>query len=325
LKIDWVVYLFQLSTMKSFFQFRMNPRANAVICAILFWSLFVLLLLLCNPVAPIFGKQYSRLLYGVLGVCSALALTWLFLRFEKRSFGAIGLSWQPGTPGKFFIGLAIGSAIFGVILFALLALTPLQIDRNTRPIDSTAILVYLAFVPLSLMEEIVFRSYPFIKLHRRFGLRITQVIVAIAFALWHVIGGQSIFSSFLGPGVYAFVFGLAAVWSRGIALPFGIHVALNILQPLTGMRGDTGSVWTLNQKEPVVNWQMAAPDTVGLVMQLVVFVAAILLTEYYIRKKGNQWTQPEPAISIRSKIPYSLQADHQQQSEQTSHNSNFKK
>jgi hypothetical protein len=87
---------------------------------------------------------------------------------------------------------------------------------------------------------------------------------------------------------------------------FGIHVALNILQPLTGMRGDAGAIWTLSQQSNVANDSMAAPETIGLVMQLVVLVAAILLTEYYIRTEGNQRTQIEPGNYNNGK-PQSLQ------------------
>jgi membrane protease YdiL (CAAX protease family) len=240
-------------------------------------------------------------MFGALGSISALFLTWLFLKYEKRSFKKIELVWQPGTIIRFFMGLLIGSAIFGVILLALLLFTPLQIQLNSQSLGASALVGYLAFFPLSLMEEIGFRAYPFQTLHNRFGLRITQLIVAVVFALYHVAGGQSVGGSFLGPGVYAFVFGLAAVWSGGIAVPFGIHLALNILQPLTGMRGASGSIWTLTHKEGVVNGQMASPDTIGMAMQVVVLVAAILLTEYYIGKNGSKPQQKKGRNSLKSK------------------------
>jgi len=37
-----------------------------------------------------------------------------------------------------------------------------------------------------------------------------------------------------GPGIWALVFGLGAAWSKGIALPTGIHVALNLSQQVVG-------------------------------------------------------------------------------------------
>jgi hypothetical protein len=224
---------------------------------------------------------------GAFGVIFALFLTWLFLKYEKRSFKEIGLTWQAGTVIRFLVGVFIGSAIFGLILLALLLLTPLQLQLNNRTLGTSALIGYVAFFAISLMEEISFRAYPFLKLQSRFGLRITQIIVAIVFALYHVAGGQSVAGSFLGPGVYAFVFGLAAAWSGGIAMPFGIHLALNVLQPLTGMRGADAAIWTLKQKQAVVDNQLANPETVGLAMQIIILVTSILLTEYFIRKRDN--------------------------------------
>jgi len=137
------------------------------------------------------------------------------------------------------------------------------------------------------MEEISFRGYPFRQLNKYFGLRKTQWTVAIAFALYHIGGGQSVSGSFLGPGVYAFVFGLAVAWSNGIALPFGIHFALNVWQPLTGMRGNADAVWILTEENLSPNVSLVARETMGLVMQIIVLVVALALTEYLINKDST--------------------------------------
>ena len=68
-----------------------------------------------------------------------------------------------------------------------------------------------------------------------FGLRIAQVMTSLAFVGYHIIQGWDVQTAFLGPGIWAFVFGLGAVWSKGIALPTGIHVALNLNQLVFGM------------------------------------------------------------------------------------------
>jgi uncharacterized protein len=295
------VYLFDYKSanLKSLLNATSRSPVFVILRCIFFWSLFEVLLFALAPVAPMFHGMWSRFVYGTLGAFSALFITWLFLRYEKRSFKAIGLVWDSGTGVRFFKGLLIGSGIFGAILLALLSLTPLQLQLNTKPFGSSALVGYLALLPLSLMEEIAFRSYPFIKLHNRFGLRITQVIVAIGFALYHVAGGQSVWSSFLGPGIYAFVFGLAAVWSEGIAMPFGIHLALNVLQPLVGMKGGVGSVWVLSYKNGIQAGQLAKTDTIGMAMQLVVLSATLLLTEYYLRNRNEKRSEAAKDIYTR--------------------------
>jgi membrane protease YdiL (CAAX protease family) len=241
-----------------------------------------------GPITPIFGSLWKNFTFGVSGTLTALLISWLFVRYEKRSLKEIGLTWQRGTALRFCIGLLIGGALFGLTLLALVAFTPLQLQLNTNSFPLTALPGYLAFIPLSLMEEIGFRGYPFVRLHKQFGLRVTQLIIAILFALYHVLGGQSVLGSFLGPGIWALVFGLAAVWSGGIAMPFGIHLALNLLQPLTGMRGDSGAVWVLKNWSEGIGDHLATPETIGLIMQLVLLVVSLLMTEYYIRKIHNK-------------------------------------
>ena len=82
-----------------------------------------------------------------------------------------------------------------------------------------------------------------------------------------------------GPGIWALVFGLGAAWSKGIALPTGIHVALNLSQQITSMKGTTqGTVFELTA-DPSSAFIPA--DTVGIVGQVIVGVVAILLTIKY--------------------------------------------
>lgn len=90
----------------------------------------------------------------------------------------------------------------------------------------------------------------------------------------------------MGPAIWALVFGLASIWSNGIALPTGIHVALNLIQQLIGMKsGHDESIWVLKFKENTSVESMDHLETIGLITQLLVLVFAILFTEFYIRKK----------------------------------------
>ncbi|MBL0236406.1 MAG: hypothetical protein IPQ02_07260 [Saprospiraceae bacterium] len=91
--------------------------------------------------------------------------------------------------------------------------------------------------------------------------------------------------AFLGPAIWAFVFGLGAIVSRGIALPTGIHVALNIGQQVFGMQGEnSNAIWILKQPEGSSAEAIARTDQVGLLTQILVLVLAIWATEFYIRK-----------------------------------------
>lgn len=272
--------------MKSNFSEFKQPGFNAIIRSIIFWLFFLIALFIIGMfIVKIFPASWERFIYGIIGTIAALIITWGGLKIEKKSFREIGLVWQKKTLRNFLKGIAIGGFIFCLLLSALLLFTDLKIQKNSSGINFLNALSYLAIIPLAFMEELVFRAYPFQKLNKVFGLRITQIIVAIAFALYHIIIGWGILIAFLGPGIWAFVFGLATKWSGGIAMSTGIHVAVNVLQPLVGMStGAYTSILVLKYNEGITIDQISKTDLVGVILQVVILLFSIILTEHYIRK-----------------------------------------
>lgn len=266
-----------------------SPKLSSLLKSIFNWSLFLLFLFLIGTqLKSLFPSQWQQFIYGVFGTLAALLATWILIRSEKKSFAEYGLVWKKDTLLKFIKGFVLGTCIFMIIILILISFTELQFDRNPKTWNPWALFWYLAIVPLALMEEVAFRSYSFSMLNKAFGLRFTQLIVAVAFALYHIIQGWDFQIAFLGPGAWAFVFGLAAVWSNGIALPTGIHVALNLMQSLMGLKHDKfESLWLLQHSANASAEAIAFTNTLGLLTQGLVFISAILLTEYYLRNKVN--------------------------------------
>jgi uncharacterized protein len=259
---------------------------KSIISSILFWLVFTAILYFSSSFfLHFFSGNTERFAFGVIGSIVACLVIWVFLKFEKSGFREIGLVWEGATIIRFFKGILIGFAIFFISILLLKNFTELQFQHNPNGIDSATMLGYLIFFPLALMEELAFRSYTFVKLNKSYGLWITQVIVAVAFALLHLVYGWSVYSAFTGPFVWAFVFGIAAVWSGGIAMPLGIHMAINILQPMAGMKGETHSLWVLDYKAGTPEYLIARTDSVLLLIQILILAAAVLITVYYQRKK----------------------------------------
>ncbi len=261
------------------------PKQVAIVKAVLFWIIFIVLLMgtgiASNTLLPVEWKNFS---YGILGTLAAFTATWIFLKLDKQTFADYGLIFQRNTIIRFVKGFVIGAVCFGAMLLFLMAFTTLMLERTNTVFSFAASFWYLSIIPMAFMEEIGFRAYPFLKLNRIFGLRITQIIVAIAFAVYHIVQGWNIQVAFLGPGIWAFVFGLGAVWSKGIALPTGIHVALNFLQQVVGMQGNTEqSFWILKQQENLQVSLIAQTEIMGIVVQVLVLVVAIILTEWYLK------------------------------------------
>jgi membrane protease YdiL (CAAX protease family) len=275
--------------MKAGFNETDSPKLNAVLKTVFYWVVFlVLLFLVGSQVNNMLPAGWDRFAYGILGTLAAFFAVWTMLKIEKRTFADYGLCWQQNTFLKFVKGLFIGTAVFSIIILLLLLFTQYQLTTNPATWNPWSAFWYLSIIPLALMEEVAFRSYPFLKLHKVFGLRITQLIIAVAFALYHIIQGWGFQGAFLGPGIWALVFGLAAVWSKGIALATGIHVALNLIQQLIGLKSDASeSILLFALPENISDAATAQAQTWGIITQLLVLAASVICTEIYIRKNNS--------------------------------------
>lgn len=262
-----------------------NPNIRVIIKVIIFWILFVALLYGMGSLTPLFPKTYYSLATGVFGSLIALIITRFFLWREKKNFHDIGLFITRTTIPKFIGGFLIGAVIIGLMILVLKTFTTMSFTRTNVQFEYADYIGYLAILPLAFMEELAFRAYPFVRLKQQLGFRTTQIIVAIAFALYHIAAGQSIYSSFLGPGIWAFVFGLLAVWSGGIAMPLGLHVAANMLQAIIGLKNTPRSLWTLEFTQGATPEALARVETTGWIMHMVFLAITLFIMEYYMGRK----------------------------------------
>jgi Type II CAAX prenyl endopeptidase Rce1-like len=94
------------------------------------------------------------------------------------------------------------------------------------------------------MEELGFRGYPLRTLVPGLGLWPAQAIVAVAFSLCHLAFGWSWTTILLGVIPSALLFGMAAIASRGLAVPIGLHAGVNLAQ--SSMSGNSSwGFWKL--------------------------------------------------------------------------------
>jgi uncharacterized protein len=98
----------------------------------------------------------------------------------------------------------------------------------------------VTYIALACREELAFRGYPLQMLDRRFGAWIALLATAILFALEHVLGGWTWWQALFGSGIGALLFGAAALRTRGLAVPIGLHVAWNFGDAMLGGKGVPG-------------------------------------------------------------------------------------
>lgn len=258
-----------------------NRKSSKVITLALslgFIIVFIISLVLASVPVMMLPGGIPSLYYGIWGTAGAFLTAALFLRLKKEKLASIGLVWERLTIFRFIIGMGIGCILFFFVIGFVMILgggffKPVQTIHYRE-----LLLGLLPVLPLALMEEIGFRSYPLVKLEREYGIWTAQVIIAVAFAFYHMLNGWGIAVSFYGPFVWSFVFVLAAIRSKGIAVPTGIHFSLNIMQNLAGMKNNGNPLFTIAYKNEVNQY-------VGISVHLLVLFLACIATQIYVKKR----------------------------------------
>jgi len=221
-------------------------------------------------------KQWSQHLLVFIASIITLALTAVFVRWEHLRMGDVGVTPGRHSVARVCIGFLIGMFLsflqpLLVLIFGHLKLV-FSPATNFTYIFSNLVLYFL----IACREELAFRGYPLRSLAYVMGAWKAQLIIAVIFSLEHVIGGMTWIQAFLGPGVGAILFGLAALKTKGIALPIGIHAAWNFGQWCMGFKNEPGIWQAITDKgyESIV-------ERNGLISYLLVMGLAILVFYYY--------------------------------------------
>ena len=265
-----------------------NIKAKYIFKSVLFCVVFTGLLVIFSFAKGFIPNEFERLAHGVIGTLAAFFATVLFLRIDRNRFSSIGLTFERNTVVKFLVGVITGVVIMGLLAMSVIYFTNLEIKVNQESNLLHFLLVTAPLLPLAFMEELGFRAYPLQILKDRIGIRLSIIITSILFGLYHIVNGWSIASSFYGPAVWGLIFGLAAIYSKGIAMPTGIHYAANLTTSAFGAKNTAASIWTVTQpdeaivKHEGIDWSTILPS-------LVLLIFAAICIELYMRRKttGN--------------------------------------
>jgi membrane protease YdiL (CAAX protease family) len=192
------------------------------------------------PFIPKLPGLWSELCLGGITSLAAFGLTVLFVRWDGVRLEDIGAAPGRQIPLRFLSGLFMGMLL--VAIWALLSATAGYV-RWVRGSDveiSAAVTALFAYIALSCREELGFRGYPLRRLERPLGMWGAQLFVAFVFVVEHRIGGSPWTQAVFGAGIGSLLFGMAAIATRGLAIPIGLHAAWNFGQWTLGLKGQTG-------------------------------------------------------------------------------------
>jgi hypothetical protein len=217
--------------------------ASALARVLLFWIATMVILTAVGAGAGALGDR-SGIAIGAGASLLTFGLTILFIRWEGKSPRDFGFQVTWRSPMLFVLGVAVGFGLVGahVALTALVA--PVHWVRIRQWHLWRVLLMSVVFLLLATREELAFRGYPLRKLASDLGPASAQLIIAALFAIEHAIGGASWSNAIFGAGLGSIVFGMAALATRGLAMPIGLHAAYNLADWASGGKGDDG-LWRI--------------------------------------------------------------------------------
>lgn len=209
---------------------------------LLFCLSCAVILMAVSRYAPRLEPHWTMVVVELVSGAATLALTAVFARWEGMTMQGVGVGWSSATLPRLIAGVAVGMAMVALQTLLVGTLAHVRWVRSPGPVAAPIAVAALAFLLVAVREEPAFHGYPLRGLDRAFGAWRAQLIVALVFALEHYAGGMRLLQSLWGPGVGSLVFGLAALTTRGLSLPVGMHAGWDFTQWLLGYR-DASGMW----------------------------------------------------------------------------------
>jgi uncharacterized protein len=247
---------------------------------------------LMGLVAGVAGLQQIPM-WAYAGVCVTLllALTAGALRVEGSSLRDLGLAPTHARIGELLFGCGVSALLFASIALVRGGLLGVEWKFAGLAAVPGACLGLVTALLLLLPEELIFRGFAFQRVIAAIGAWPTIVMSALLFGAYHAIGsqmwGMGLFFQIAMPTLGGMVFGWAAVRTRGLALPIGLHlggnwvqVALVSFKPLQGTMPPT--LWTARLSDAQLQ-ALYAPDLLPHLPYIAALLTCALIVQQHHR------------------------------------------
>lgn len=258
---------------------------TSILKAILFCIVFTGLFIILSFAKSFVSEKWERIAHGTIGTFAALLTTYLFIKFDNKTFAEIGLTFEKNSFQKFFVGVLSGIVLMGILSLSVILFSDFKIEINSQSNIAHFLLWTLPLMPLAFMEELAFRAYPLQLLKSKTSVRSAIFITSILFAFYHVANGWTMQNSFLGAGVWGMMYGLAAIYSNGISMPTGMHYAANLTTSAFGIFESSSNIWILKSKDGLTLKNYQSSQLTTLIPQISLLLFAVICIEWYVRKK----------------------------------------
>lgn len=254
---------------------------------LLFYFCSVLMLVLFSALIKTSAPATAGFLSIVPVTFLTVLLVIVFARWQKLSLNDTGIIPRKKSTLRFFTGFAAG--LLMAVAQALIVLASdhfkltLVTNINVAQVGTTLLLYLL----VACREELVFRSYALQSLHYSFGPAIALLVMTTIFILEHVAAGMPLGTAVIGVGAGGLLFGIAALKTKGLALPLGLHAAWNFGQWALGFKNSPGIYNAVIEKG-----YEARAENIGLAA--FVLITALAIAVILISAKNNRVNNRKP-------------------------------
>ena len=180
------------------------------------------------PMAGGFDRPEAAI-WKIVGAALMFALTWWLVRRDPYSRAMLDLGLTGRNIGVLLGWTLVAAAIILGWLLLLRGLQPFHIEVGTMTAAGFAfsVVVYLFG---SIIEELAFRGYPFLRLRRAYGVVPAMAIVSLAFGLFHFPGmhGLALLKVVAMTGLCSVIFSLGFLRSGTLWAAIALHAGMNI-------------------------------------------------------------------------------------------------
>ncbi len=239
---------------------------------LLFFLACASLLAFAAPHFNTLPRQWPKVALGSITSLVTLALTLLFVRWDGLRMTDVGAVPTRKSVARLALGFVAGLFMVAVhFSFVTLASHVAWVRMPEIGVAPVA-MALIAYLLLACREELAFRGYPLRRLDQVFGAWTAQIVVALVFAIEHRAGGYSWSNAIFGAFVGSLLFGMAALATRGLAVPIGLHAAWNF------------GTWAIGEKDLPGLWKPVIEagfktrvDRMEMISYLVVFGSGTLV------------------------------------------------
>lgn len=181
------------------------------------------------------GATWIGMILGsTISLAGAMAASFILTRFvNNKPLGAIGLWFHAATFREFTAGCIIGFLGMTLIFLALLLINGVEITLTVvEPIGITALILLslIHFAVAALLEEVIFRGYPFQTLIQGVTVLPAILIMALLFSAAHFFNPNASVFGMINIALAAILLSIAYLKTKSLWLPFGLHLGWNFSQ-----------------------------------------------------------------------------------------------